>query len=49
MAGMDVDVFGNRVDELVKKGWLTRTGPHEAVTIEITGLFKKIREETDDE
>ena len=49
VAGMDVDAFETRVDELTKKGWLERTGPDEAVTIEIDGLLKRITEETDEE
>lgn len=49
VAGMDMDGFEARVDELTKKGWLTRSGPNEAVTIEIDGLLEKIVKETEGE
>ena len=43
-AGMSVQEFKARVEQMEKRGWLETSGPDEAVAIDVSGLMKRITE-----
>lgn len=47
-AGMTVPVFKDHVLEMQGRGWLTVSGPDQAVTIEMDGLMREIERLSDD-
>jgi hypothetical protein len=47
-AGMTVPVFKDHVEEMEKRGWLTASGPDDAVVIRIDGLLRAIVRLTED-
>ena len=49
VAGLEPEVFSQRLSELREQGWIEATGPSEAITIGVEGLLEKIKEETPDE
>ena len=42
IAGMAVPVFKDHVQEMEKRGWLTTSGPDDAITVKIDGLIDAI-------
>jgi hypothetical protein len=48
IAGMDVITFKERIRDLERRGWITTSGPDEAVSIKIDGILKYIELLTND-